>query len=280
MKVKILVSILSALSFCSLANANSGTYADLQGGNYTASNTVNYFDYSPDSVYTINMKYGTATLIQLSKDEVIDEDKGLLGMGNANDYSVGVKGNNVIFKPLSANTSPTNMIIVTNKRSYTFDLRSSKRGVPTYVVRFVYPTAPSKIDYNKPIRGEGSIKLRETAKGSNLYIDSRINVNYYAKGNMTIKPTAVWDDNLFTYLKYDNANDLPVPYKILDDGSESVVNSHVDGDTLVVHEVTPTLRLRIGNSVLDLANANKQPSTFNTSGASKDSEKRVDSNEQ
>ena len=71
-------------------------------------------------------------------------------------------------------------------------------------------------------------------------------------------------------MKFDNADDLPAVYKVLPDGSESLVNTHVEKDTLIVHEVAKNLRLRLGQSVLDLANGNPQPTTFNHKATSED----------
>ena len=61
-------------------------------------------------------------------------------------------------------------------------------------------------------------------------------------------------DYIFHYLKFPNNRDFPVAFLVAADGSESLVNSHVDGDTLVIHRVAPQLVLRFGKAVVSVFN--------------------------
>ena len=251
----------------SLAVAGSPlTHAELKPS-YGNDSRIQYFKYTPDDVFIINTKIGRSSLIQFEDGEIITDDGGL-GMGSAADWSLGVKANNIFFKP-KTDLPDTNMVVVTNKRTYAFELRTATQNI-TYVARFKYPETPLKgvADDAKTPKDWG-IRATKNAKGETVYIDSRINVHYYKKGD-DITPTNAWDDNLFTFLKYDNANDLPTVYKVMPDGSETLVNTHTENNILVVHEVAPTLRLRLGRAVADLHNANKQPTTFNHKGTSND----------
>lgn len=233
---------------------------------------IQYFAYTPDDVFVIKTKMGNSSLIQFEDGEIITDDGGL-GMGDSRSWSLGVKGSNIFFKP-KENAETTNMTVVTNKRTYAFILKPTNGNDVTYVARFKYPDPELNNDSDKTNKPK-SFSLRQTndsltKDGKKIYIDSRINVHYFKKGDSQIAPTNVWDDNLFTYLKYDNADDLPTVYKVLPDGTETLVNTHVKDNVLVVHEVTPTLRLRLSKLVVDLQNANKQPTTFNESGTSQD----------
>lgn len=230
---------------------------------------IQYFKYTPNDVFVINAKVGYSSLIQFEDDEIIHDD-GALGMGNANAWSLGVKGNNIIFKPVQE-MPDTNMIVVTNKRTYAFELNTDKHNT-TYVARFNYPkdkivSSDKNESKNLKLR---ALDIKDSKNDKAVFIDSRINTHYFMRGHREIAPTSVWDNNLFTYLKYDNANDLPAIYKVLPDGTEALVNTHIEDNILVVHEVSNTLRLRLGKSVLDLQNANKQPTTFNVAGTSED----------
>lgn len=235
---------------------------------YGNDNRIQYFNYSPDDVFVINTKIGRSSLIQFEDGEIINDDGGL-GMGEAQAWSLGVKANNIFFKP-KQQMPDTNMIVVTNKRTYAFELKTADTNI-TYVARFKYPE-PELKGVSEQGRKPTQLYIRATdnEKGEKVFIDSRINVHYFKKGDIKIAPTNMWDDNLFTYLKYDNADDLPTVYKLMPDGSETLVNTHTKDNVLVVHEVTQTLRLRLGRSVVDLHNANKQPTTFNHKGTSQD----------
>lgn len=233
---------------------------------------IQYFSYTPDNVFVIKTKLGSSSLIQFEDGEIITDDGGL-GMGDARSWSLGVKGSNIFFKPKEIVES-TNMTVVTNKRTYAFILKPTKGNDVTFIARFKYPETELNNNSNKDNQPKNTT-LRQTndlltPDGKPIYIDSRINVHYFKKGDDEISPTNVWDDNLFTYLKYDNADDLPTVYKVLPDGTETLVNTHVKNNMLVVHEVTPTLRLRLSKAVLDLQNSNKQPTKFNEKGTSQD----------
>lgn len=256
----------SKLLLLSLAVAASTfTHAELKP-TYGNDSRIQYFKYTPDDVFIINTKIGRSSLIQFEQDEIINDDGGL-GMGSAADWSLGVKANNIFFKP-KHEMPDTNMVVVTNKRTYAFELRTADNNI-TYVARFKYPEAALKEAEQKKLPPQLYLRGMDNGKGQTVFVDSRINVHYFKKGD-AIAPTSAWDDNLFTYLKYDNAQDLPTVFKVLPDGTETLVNSHTDGNILVVHEVTPTLRLRLGKAVADLQNANKQPTTFNDKGTSND----------
>ena len=58
--------------------------------------------YNADNVINIRAKVGRAVLVQLEEDEHLDED-GLLGMGDSQAWNLAVKGNNILFKPTTAN---------------------------------------------------------------------------------------------------------------------------------------------------------------------------------
>ncbi len=241
--------------------------------NYANDNRIQYFNYTADDVFVIKTKIGRSSLIQFEEGEIIHDDGGL-GMGDAKAWSLGVKGNNIFFKP-KVDMLDTNMIVVTNKRTYAFELKATNSNDVTYVARFKYPEKEDLNGVSEEGKKPKQFLLRATndSKSSDaktIYIDSRINVHYFKKGDAQISPTNVWDNNLFTYLKYDNADDLPTVYKVMPDGSETLVNTHVTDNILVVHEVTQTLRLRLGSLVVDLHNANKQPTTFNHQGTSQD----------
>lgn len=104
---------------------------------FTADTRMQVFNYRTDDVFVIRTKIGHSSLIQFEDGETIHDDGGL-GVGEARDWSIAVKGNNVFFKPLQP-SAPTNMIIVTNKRTYAFALYATIADDMTYVARFNYP---------------------------------------------------------------------------------------------------------------------------------------------
>lgn len=236
---------------------------------------IHYFKYDPNEIFHIKTKVGYSTLIQLSSGETITDDGGL-GMGESKSWSVAVKSNNIFFKPVES-VPETNMILVTNKRTYAFNLSTTLGNDMTYIARFIYPEqgqvplSTSSATY--PSSNTPAPKtFREVAKDT--YIDSRINTSYKSKGDKIV-PTNVWDNGMFTYLRFNNTNELPAVYKVMQDGNEVLVNSHVEKDLLIVHEVTQLLRLRLGNAVADIKNMKNIPTGFNHQATSQDGLERV-----
>ena len=230
---------------------------------------IQYVDYDPDNVVKIRAKIGHTVTVQLDKGE--DAEKGVVAMGDAQAWNMAVKGNNLIFKPTA--TSPaTNLTVITDKRTYVFDLslsscvkRYKKRCIesqqPTYLLRFHYPTDAEKARKRRMAQQERALNMM--VKFGLSKDTANLNYLYYGKGDKAIAPTAIWDDKRFTYIQYADNRDLPAVYKINPDGSEMLVNSHMEEDVIVVHETAPKLIIRLGESVLGVENKGYQTGQYN-----------------
>ena len=227
--------------------------------------------YSPNDVVHVRARIGNAVLVQLEDDERLNGDEtAALGMGDASAWKLSVKGNNIIFKPAAASPD-TNMIITTNKkRTYVFDLSTSaskgkKAQATTYVLRFIYPdTAAYKARAEVEKQARALEQLRLAGQGPN----AKHNYDYWGTGDKALAPTAAYDNGRFTYFSFDNGRELPLIYKVMDDGTEALLNSHVDGDTVVVHETAKRYVLRLGKSVLGLENRGyNENGSFNRTGS-------------
>ena len=227
--------------------------------------------YSPNDVVHVRARIGNAVLVQLEDDERLNGDEtAALGMGDASAWKLSVKGNNIIFKPAAASPD-TNMIITTNKkRTYVFDLSTSaskgkKAQATTYVLRFIYPdTAAYKARAEAEKQARALEQLRLAGQGPN----AKHNYDYWGTGDKALAPTAAYDNGRFTYFSFDNGRELPLIYKVMDDATEDLLNSHVDGDTVVVHETAKRYVLRLGKSVLGLENRGyNENGSFNRTGS-------------
>lgn len=257
------------LSFLIILLANINTsYAEQVGASLGRDNRVQVFDYDPNDVYLINARIGYSTLIQLENGEEIT-DSGGLGMGDALSWSLAVRGNNIFFKPI-AEMADTNLVLVTNKRSYAFEL-STMGGETTYIARFNYPEELVEKSNENGIAKPSELPdylylIAKDELGNDLLVDTNINTYYSYRGSQSIKPTNVWDNSRFTYLRFNHAGDLPTVYRVLADGSEAVVNTNTEKDTLILHEVGALYRLRFGAEVGEIANEQNKLPKFNTIG--------------
>ncbi|MBO7380439.1 MAG: TrbG/VirB9 family P-type conjugative transfer protein, partial [Neisseriaceae bacterium] len=208
---------------------------------------------------------------QLDKGE--SAEQGVVAMGDAQAWNMAVKGNNLIFKP-TAESPQTNLTVITNKRTYVFDLSLAgcsynKKGKkvcipPTYLLRFTYPDdiAAAKAAANRQQARAFQMKLKYGLDGAK----TPLNYLYYGFGDKKIAPTTIWDDNRFTYLRYADNRDLPMIYKLNPDGTEMLVNTHIEDDTLIIHETAEEFRLRLGKSVLGVRNKGYKVGEFNHLG--------------
>ncbi|MCD8459786.1 TrbG/VirB9 family P-type conjugative transfer protein (plasmid) [Xylella taiwanensis] len=229
--------------------------------------------YDKSSVYNVHTQIGRASLIQLEDDEsLVISPSSVLGIGDAKAWNLGVRGNNIVLKP-TEKMPQTNVIVVTNKRTYSFELLTTpKESMPTYILRFRYPDTEAA-------------KAAAEAKRVQMVAASRaektvINTDYVWRGdNALLKPTAAYDDGRFTRLVYDHSGELPVFFKVLPDGTEALLNSNVDPEhkqTVVLHEVIRIVRARMGDQVIEIINKAYRLPKFNETGTSVPGAMRVD----
>ena len=221
-------------------------------------------DYSNQKVYPIYAQVGRAAMVQLADGEFLDTQSSLTGMGDALAWKLAVRGNNIIFKPVEEKPV-TNLIVVSNKRTYAFDLKlASNKQPPTYILRFRYPEEIRQARAAKAAKHQAAAQALQQAGGVQAMGDNR---NYWGYGDKTLAPTAMWDNGRFTYFRFNNGRTLPVIYRINADGSESLTDSHTEGDTTVVHETAAKFILRSGKSVLGIENRSYNATgTFNRHG--------------
>ncbi|CAM5186717.1 P-type conjugative transfer protein VirB9 [Oligella ureolytica] len=223
--------------------------------------------YSPDDVIAVRTQIGSVSLIQFEDDEHLEGESSALGMGDVEAWNLAARGNNILFKPMAENPD-TNLIVITNKRTYVFKLTIAKANqTPTFALRFRYPDVIAKKIAEKNDKKNKAYAILE---GHHNQLDVAItNDQYFGFGHAHIKPTAMYDDGRFTYLEYANGRELPVVYKRMPDGTESLINMHIKGHTVIVHEVVEDFVLRLGDSVLGIENRGfDQKGKFNQTGSS------------
>ena len=154
------------------------------------------------------------------------------------------RGNRLFLKPMVPDAI-TNMTVVTDKRTYLFQLSDAKakRVKPTYIVRFVYP----RYDQQSFQSGEA---VRSAAL--NNIAAKAVNTNYSVAGKdgakRSIRLKTIHDDGQFTYFRFDDGSDgLPGVYVVQADGTEATVNQRREGDYLVVEQVANNFTLRRGS---------------------------------
>ena len=207
---------------------------------------IGYVTYNPADVVTINTTAGVATHISLQEGESYVTH----AFGDAEAWSFAMERNHVFIKP-KADLASTNLILVTDQRTYSFKLvyHASKASDVVYSMSFHYPDVAAKA---KAVAAErGAIEAGFAAPPANA------RTNYTMSGAKAIAPVNVWDDGKFTYFKFPENRDLPAVYMVDADGQESIVNRNSVGagsDVVVVQKVNAKWRLRLGQQVLAVFN--------------------------
>lgn len=197
--------------------------------------------YNPDDIVKVNVKIGFINLIKFSNNETVDKDGGV-GIGDPQAWNINLKKNNLFIRPIADNPD-TNLIVVTNKRTYFFNLKTvpSSKSV-ALGVEFIYPEN-IKIDKTNPCEDN-----------SNNQKNSKYNYNYLIRGSFDIRPKRVYDNGTFTCIVMSKNSAMPTIFKIKNN-VESMVNYHVDNNhILIIHEVPKHLMLRLGSDVVEIKN--------------------------
>lgn len=225
---------------------------------------IRFIDYNPAEVIKLVAHFGFSTDIQFGQSEEIK----VIALGDPNAWDTASASNHILLRPIGKKPD-TNMTVITNKRVYNFDLRAhwSKQKTKSlsndmmFQINLRYPKeeaekAQAEARYKAEIE-EAKRKEEELVNKLEKKLNTPKNWNYWAKGSSSVSPDQAYDDNLFTYLTFNNNKDMPAVYIINEDGSESLVNTSIDPehpDTIQVHKVARRLILRKGNNVACIFN--------------------------
>jgi type IV secretion system protein VirB9 len=217
--------------------------------------------YSKDEVVRIDAFIGIGTQIVFADDEEIKD----FGSGFSEGWEFVKRGNVFYLKPKQENAD-TNLHVVTNRRQYLFELwlhkdwmKKKSRNLPydprmTFRIEFVYPDD----DAGRLLMLAERKELKDRLNAKNI----PRNWNYtmhVGKASREIAPTMAYDDGRFTYLKFPNNREIPAMFLVFDDKTESIVNTHVIDDTVVIQRVAKRFYLRLGSAVVGLYNESYDP---------------------
>lgn len=227
-------------------------------------NRIRYVEYNPDDVVVVKTKLGLTTVIQLEPGEHLNSPESALAIGDKEAWTVAVRENNIIIKPIDA-FPETNINIITNKRAYAFDLVETKLANDvSFYVRFNYPKKETKI--TEPLPPCSS---------------SKRNYLYFMYGDYDLAPTQVWDDGKFTCFQYPNNKPMPAIYKYIEGSElkEALVNFNVVDDIMVVQTTSNEFRLRFADKVLGIKTDNLKGILYNSDRTANGQKRSIITNE-
>jgi type IV secretion system protein VirB9 len=179
------------------------------------------------------------------------------------------RANLLFVKPLSARAR-TNMTVITDRRTYFFDLVASPTSRPLYMLRFTYPAEP-KAEVQQASLPPLNAEEARVAEGEKPVDPATLNFAWTKKGDAKLFPVQLYDDGESTYLSWTAGVSQPAILVRDEKGAEGPVNYAVRGDVIVVEGVPSTILLRSGKSSaqLDFRGSTAKPAAATTATAEK-----------
>jgi type IV secretion system protein VirB9 len=176
-----------------------------------------------------------ATGYQLTVEFALDERIENVAVGDSGAWQVtsNKRGDHLFIKAVQSGVT-TNLTVVTDARSYMFDLAPLYGPLPdmAYTVRFTYPpTAVASVADAAPVMEPGRYKLG---------------------GTRAIRPSQIDDDGEKTYIVWPADKPLPAVFAIDEKGREMLVDGYMRDGQYVIDSVKPKLLFRLDK---DLASA-------------------------
>lgn len=222
--------------------------------------------YDAAKVYRVEGKPKVQATIRFAEDEAIEN----VAVGDSNAWQItpNKRANLLFVKPLLARAN-TNMTVVTNKRTYLFDLVANPSGSPMYVLSFKYPEPPkAKVDAGAQLAQNG-VSVPAPATEKQATIDpAQINFAWSKSGDEKLLPESVFDDGEATFLSWPEGRSVPAILITDTAGTEGPVNFTVRGNTIVVEGVPPQIVLRAGKERALIVNGGP-PRSYRQTGAPK-----------
>ncbi|MCW3838426.1 TrbG/VirB9 family P-type conjugative transfer protein [Sphingomonas canadensis] len=191
---------------------------------------VQSVEYNPEQVVLLRAATGYQVTIELAPDERIES----IAVGDAGSWQAtpNKRGDHVFVKPLQSGIT-TNMVVVTDTRTYAFELAPLFGPQPdmAFTLRFRYPgTAQAP--------AEGAATAEAAPRG-----------RYRVTGDAAIRPSGIDDDGAKTYIEWPADATLPAVYSVDGKGKEALVNGMMRDGILVIDSVVPRLVFRLDKQV-------------------------------
>jgi type IV secretion system protein VirB9 len=219
--------------------------------------------FDENQVYTINGKVLVQTTVKFAPDEAIQN----VAIGDSNAWQVQPnQAQTLLFvKPLEP-SARTNMTVVTNRRTYLFDLVASPRNAPLYVMQFRYPELEKAAEEARIAaaaeaeREEANAVELAAARDPYAVVDpANLNFEWAGEGKSDLLPARAYDDGEALFLTWPSGTPIPAILITNEDGDEGPVNFTVRGDTVVLDNVPMQVILRSGGDTATLTNLGPAP---------------------
>ncbi len=241
----------------------------------TTDSRIRTLVYNPNEVYELKFYYGYQSFIEFADNEEIE----MISVGEAFAWRITPSGKRLFLRPLEI-AAHTNMTIITNKRTYHFDIRSDEYSGKAdeelvYTVRFYYPQIgqplplPPQLAVAIPVPKRPSVrtpspqgridasKTDSDIRELNRDVPGRsYNFEYNVAGKSdNILPLKVYDDGVETFMQFANDNLVVPAINAVDPfGVEHQLVYMVRDGYVVLPSIERQFTLRLADSLLCIYN--------------------------
>lgn len=262
---------LALVAAVSLTGLVGQSHAELIATPLTGDTRLVQFTYDEDNTFLVLAKPKAVTHLQFANDEMLQS----VASGDTAQWELTPTKNrkNLFIKPKFEGIE-TSMTVITDKRTYQFVLRSTADGKKWYQrVSWMYSSSlvleqdalldaqanvpmsgglPESVQSSgiRPLQPTFNLPPLNSAGGSatTLKPDS-LRFNYKVDGDAAFKPTQVFDDGKFTYLRMpQDVQELPALFAVIEGQEYSLVNYTVDGSYMVAQRLLENAVLKLGKS--------------------------------
>ena len=209
-------------------------------------NRIRSLAYSSDQIVRVLGKPGIQSTIEFAPDERIEN----VAVGDSAAWQItpNRRASLLFVKPLNAH-SRTNMTVVTDRRTYMFDLvAGDRRTTPMYALKFSYPSEKSA----EPMKPNPQVAAAVTPQQQAVLTAERLHFDWNSKGSSKLLPTRVFDDGASLYLAWGKDTPLPAILTQSEDRKEGPVNYRMSGEYIVISPIPQNLVLRYGTRTAQL----------------------------
>lgn len=248
----------------------------------TVDSRIKTIIYNPNEIYTMDLKMGFQSIVEFSIDENIE----LISIGDPYPWKLTPIDRRLFIKPLQVGAR-TNLTVITNKRTYLFELvsdslTSSNDQDVIHVARFFYPQTPldkSKYTFDDYLSQKGGSVTQNALEADGLTGQAIGNTNLTSAADQGIKrvainlsysfvgeynevtPIEIFDDRKDTYFRFKSNETPPKIYSISVLGRRKLLKQKQVGDFVIVQGVHTKFHLKQGvyeNYIYNDLKVNKQ----------------------
>ena len=207
--------------------------------------------YEADKVVQVQGRLGYQSMIEFGQGESIEN----VAVGDSAAWQVtpNKRANLLFLKPLMAKAK-TNMTVITDQRTYLFDLSVASTGnAPMYNMRFTYGAKPAEPAQQRLAYPS---LLANAPAAAPAVEHPKLNYDWKRKGDKEILPARYYDDGRALYLQWNAGAEMPALYERDQKGREGLINYRSQGQFIVVDQIPGTLVMKLGKKEAVLINRN------------------------